>query len=164
MQTEFFSISGVWILEFFFVIVFNRRALWLCAWLQFLMNRPLGFSVFFVIRGLFAMSGVWSFGFQSIQIITYACVSISVPKKEDSSVWVVEGERSPLSLISLSLDIVPSTYEVYFSCLAFGFLCISSWLCLARPMFFCDESKLGFFFVVFGFFLRYPVFGYWVDC
>ena len=82
--------------------------------------------------------------------------------------WVVEGEMSPLSQVRLSLDIVPSTYEVYFSCLAFGFLCISSCLFLARPMFFCVlgnfvmNRRLGVcvFFFVFGFFSRCP--GVWI--
>ena len=37
--------------------------------------------VFFVFGGLFAISGVWIFGFQSIQTLAYARVPMSGPKK-----------------------------------------------------------------------------------
>ena len=81
MQTKSFSISGVWIFEFFFVIVFNRRAPCFFAWGKFFDESTLGFLCFFVFGGLFAISGVWIFGFQSIQTLAYVRISISGPKK-----------------------------------------------------------------------------------
>ena len=54
MWTKFFSISGVWILEFFFVIVLIGAPCDLSHGGIVLMNRPLFF--FFVF--FFAMSGV----------------------------------------------------------------------------------------------------------
>ena len=124
------------------------------------------FGFFFAQYLVFGFLVISRFRFLRMRVFCFL-----VLKREDSSVWVVEGEMPPLLLIGLPLDIGPPTYEVYFSCLAFGFLSFSSRLFLEPPLVFrigkfCDELTLGFlcFFFVFGVFSRYPVFGFWVAC
>ena len=61
------------------MIVFIGRAFAFFAWGKFF-DESIDPWFFFLFRGLFAISGVWIFGFQSIQTLAYARISISGPK------------------------------------------------------------------------------------
>ena len=52
--------------------VLNERVLWFFVWGHFVVNRPLGFCVFFRVRGLFAISGVWIFEICFAFVVTSA--------------------------------------------------------------------------------------------
>ena len=155
---EVFSISGIWIFEFFFVIVFNRRAPCFFAWGNCFDESTLGF--FFCFGGLFAISGVWIFGFQSIQTLAYARISISGPKSTELS---VTGDIRQFSWHLNFRSFGPDGLcrRSFFPYLVFGFLSFSLWLFLigaphafSHGEIFLMNRPLGFcvclFFFVFG--------------
>ena len=145
----------------YLVFGFLSFSLWL-----FLIGAPCDFShgeifwwidpwvfVFFFVRGLFAMSGVWSFGFQSIQILTYACVSISGPKKRGFQRVGCGGGNVAFfadkfifghrSLYLWSLFFVSGVWiSVYFVVIVLS----TPYVFCFRIGKFCDESTLGFLF------------------